>query len=88
MDIFIGNLPFSTTQEEVAQLLAEHGHVREVRVVADRDTGRSRGFAFATMTNDAEANRAIQALNGASLGGRSLRVNRAEGRGRPAGRRP
>ena len=83
MDIYVGNLPYSVTRDEVADLFAEHGHVRGVHLVTDRETGRSKGFAFVTMPDDSDARNAMEALNGASLGGRALRVNPAQGGGRP-----
>lgn len=74
--LYVGNLPFSTTEDELRDLFAQHGVVREVNVITDRETGRPRGFAFVEMEpNDAEA--AVQALNGSDLGGRTLRVNEA-----------
>lgn len=80
LDIFVGNLPFTTTAEEVGDLFRAHGLVRDVRLVTDRDTGRSRGFAFVTMPNPAEGHRAIEALNDSLVNGRALRVNVAEDR--------
>jgi RNA recognition motif-containing protein len=80
--IYVGNLPFSATEEQVRQAFAAHGTVESVNVVLDRETGRPRGFAFVEM-NRADASRAIQALNGADMGGRPLRVNEAQER--PAG---
>jgi len=82
--IYVGNLPFSATEEQVRQAFAAHGTVESVNVVLDRDTGRPRGFAFVEM-NRADASRAIQALNGADMGGRPLRVNEAQER--PQGQR-
>jgi len=80
MNIFVGNLPFSTSEEEIRALFAEYGNVESVRLITDRDTGRSRGFGFVEMESEA-ANAAIQALNGTELGGRALRVNEAQERG-------
>jgi RNA recognition motif-containing protein len=82
--IYVGNLPFSATEEQVRQAFAAHGTVESVNVVLDRDTGRPRGFAFVEM-NRADASRAIQALNGTDMGGRPLRVNEAQER--PQGQR-
>ena len=84
--IYVGNLPFSTTESELRELFGEHGTVESVNLVSDRDTGRPRGFAFVEMSN-ANAARAIQALNGKVLGGRPLRVNEAQERSSP-GRGP
>ena len=80
MEIFVGNLPFTTTRDDVGDLFRAHGHVSDVRLITDRDTGRSRGFAFVTMPNPADGHRAIEALNGSPVGGRALRVNVAEDR--------
>ena len=76
-NIFVGNLDFGATEESLRQLFAEYGAVDRVSIVTDRDTGRSRGFAFVEMPEAAEADRAINALNGFFLGGRSLNVNEA-----------
>ncbi len=75
--LYVGNLPFTVTEEELRQLFSQHGEVRSVQVVTDRETGRPRGFAFVEM-EDGQA--AIQALDGQELGGRSLRVNPARER--------
>ena len=76
-NIFVGNLDFSATESSVRALFEPHGKVDRVNVVTDRDTGRSRGFAFVEMTDSAEADRAIAALNGTDLDGRALNVNEA-----------
>lgn len=81
--IYVGNLPFTATQDEVRELFSAHGHVESVRLMTDRDTGRPRGFGFVQMRND-DATAAIRALNGKNLGGRDLRINEAEER-KPAG---
>jgi len=80
--LYVGNLPFSATDEAVRALFATHGTVEKVSLISDRDTGRPRGFGFVEMSN-ADAARAIQALNGADFEGRALRVNEAQER--PAG---
>jgi RNA recognition motif-containing protein len=77
--IYVGNLPFSTTEDELRELFEEHGAVESVKLVNDRETGRPRGFGFVEMS-DGLADSAIQALNGKDLGGRSLRVNEARPR--------
>lgn len=83
--IYVGNLPFSATEDEVRALFAAHGEVESVRLMTDRDTGRPRGFGFVQMgARDALA--AIEALNGYNLGGRGLRVNEAQER-KPMGSR-
>ena len=76
-NIFAGNLDFGATEESIRALFAQHGAVERVSLVTDRDTGRSRGFAFVEMTDSAEADRAIEALNGADSGGRAMNVNEA-----------
>ena len=76
-NIFVGNLDFSATESSVRALFEPFGKVDRVNVVTDRDTGRSRGFAFVEMTDSAEADRAIAALNGANREGRALNVNEA-----------
>jgi RNA recognition motif-containing protein len=77
--IYVGNLPFSTDENEIRTLFAQHGTVESVSIITDRDTGRSRGFAFVEMPR-ADASRAIQNLNGKDMGGRPLRVNEAQER--------
>ena len=82
--IYVGNLPFSTTDEELRALFSQHGTVESVSLPTDRETGRPRGFAFVDM-NQADAARAIQNLNGKDVGGRALRVNEAEDKPRSGG---
>ena len=72
--IYVGNLDSSTTEDELRTLFLAQGAVEKVRIVRDRDTGRSCGYAFLDMTNDGEADRAVQALDGTVLGGRTLIV--------------
>ena len=79
-NIFVGNLSFSTTEDSVRSYFEPYGTVDRVSIITDRDTGRSRGFAFVEMPNDEEAERAIQALNGQELGGRRLNINEARPR--------
>lgn len=76
-NIFVGNLDFAATESSVRSLFEPYGAVERVSVVTDRDTGRSRGFAFVEMTDPAEADRAITALNGSDLDGRALNINEA-----------
>jgi len=85
MKIYVGNLPFSATESEVRDLFAQHGAVESVALPTDRETGRPRGFGFVEMPQ-AEAAKAIEALNGFSMGGRQLRVNEAQDRPRTGGR--
>jgi RNA recognition motif-containing protein len=92
MKLYVGNLSFSTTEEALQSEFSAHGQVAEVAVITDRDTGRPRGFAFVTMSNDDEARAAIESLNGTELDGRTITVNEAKpktnvggGRGGPRG---
>ena len=78
-NIFVGNLPFSAEETSIRELFQEHGSVHSVRIITDRDTGRSRGFGFVEMPGEA-ANLAIEALNGVDFEGRPLRVNEARPR--------
>ena len=75
--IFVGNLDFSATEESLRSLFAPYGGVTSVKLITDRDTGQSRGFAFVEMTNSGEADKAITALNGQNVGGRAIKVNEA-----------
>ncbi|MGO9094032.1 MAG: RNA recognition motif domain-containing protein [Bryobacteraceae bacterium] len=76
-NIFVGNLSFGTTEDALRSLFEAYGVVERVNIVTDRDTGQPRGFGFVEMTNDAEGDKAIAALNGRELGGRDLNVNEA-----------
>jgi RNA recognition motif-containing protein len=78
--IYIGNLPFSSTEDELRAVFERHGDVASVSVITDRESGRSRGFAFVEMEDASAADDAIRALDGSELGGRSLRVNEAQDR--------
>jgi RNA recognition motif-containing protein len=78
--IYCGNLSFQSSQDEIRELFAAHGEVSDVHVVMDRETGRSRGFAFVEMATEEQAKKAIQALDGQSVGGRNLKVNEAQAR--------
>ena len=80
MDIYVGNLSFSTTEPELEEAFAAHGAVDRVKIISDRETGRSRGFAFVTMKDNDAANAAIEALNETEFMGRNLRVREAEDR--------
>jgi RNA recognition motif-containing protein len=84
--LFVGNLSFDTTENELQDAFAAHGTVTETNLMMDRTTGRPRGFGFVTMSTPEEAQKAIEALNGAQLGGRALTVNIARPReDRPPG---
>jgi cold-inducible RNA-binding protein len=78
--LYVGNLSFQTTEDELRQTFGQYGTVNTAQMVMDRETGRSRGFAFVEMADGAEAEAAIQALNGSQLDGRSLTVNEAKPR--------
>ena len=82
--IYIGNLPWSATETELSDMFAKFGSVLSVTVVADRETGRSRGFGFIEMEEVEAADKAIQALDGTDMGGRPLRVNEANRREGPS----
>lgn len=82
--LYVGNLPFSATEDAVRTLFASHGTVEKVSLINDRDTGRPRGFGFVEMSN-ADASRAMQALNGKEMDGRSLKINEAQDKPRGGG---
>ena len=77
MKLYVGNLPFSVTEDALLAQFGAHGEVDEVAVITDRETGRPRGFAFVTMRDDGEARAAMDALNGQEMDGRTLTVNEA-----------
>ena len=85
-NIFVGNLDFAATESSIRALFAPYGNVERVNIVTDRDTGRSRGFAFVEMTDAAEADRAIADLNGREVDGRPLNVNEARPKTEGGGR--
>ena len=76
-NLFVGNISFQTTESDLTSLFDPFGEITRVQIVTDRDTGRSRGFAFVEMTDDEDASKAIEALNGKELDGRALNVNEA-----------
>jgi RNA recognition motif-containing protein len=82
--LYVGNLPFNATDDGVRALFSEHGTVEKVSLITDRETGRPRGFGFVEMSN-ADAARAMQALNGADFDGRPLKVNEAQDKERSGG---
>ena len=84
MNIYVGNLPYSTTQDDLQELFAPYGEVSSTSVIMDKFSGRSKGFGFVEMPNQAEAEAAIKALNESDLNGRNIRVNEA----RPRTERP
>ncbi|CAN5702514.1 RNA-binding protein [soil metagenome] len=75
--LFVGGLPFSTTDDELADVFGAHGTVASAKVITDRDTGRSKGFGFVEFENDDEGKAAEKAMNGSDMGGRSITVNEA-----------
>jgi RNA recognition motif-containing protein len=79
-NIYVGNISFQTTEQDIDAAFSAYGQVERVQIVKDRDSGQSRGFAFVEMVDDAAANKAMEALNGADLGGRALTVNDARPR--------
>jgi cold-inducible RNA-binding protein len=91
MKLYVGNLPYDTTEAQLSDMFAAHGTPSSAKVIMDRDTGRSKGFGFVEFENDSEAKAATEALNGTDLGGRSLTVSEARprpesGNARGAGR--
>ncbi len=76
-NIFVGNLDFNTSEDDLRRLFETYGQVDRVSIMIDRDTGRSRGFGFVEMTNTEDGEKAIAALNGSQLGGRTLNINEA-----------
>ena len=82
--LYVGNIPFTATEDELRSLFEQHGSVESINVITDRETGRPRGFAFVEMDASA-ADAAMQALDGKDMGGRSLRVNEANERGAGGG---
>jgi cold-inducible RNA-binding protein len=84
-NIFVGNLNFNTGEDELRQMFEQYGQVDRVSIMTDRDTGRSRGFGFVEMTNAEDGEKAIAALNGTQMGGRTLNVNEARPKTERAG---
>jgi RNA recognition motif-containing protein len=78
MDIYVGNLPYTATEEDLTGLFAAYGPVERVKIITDRETGRSKGFAFVTLGDQSQLNAAIEALNGYDYQGRALRVNASD----------
>lgn len=84
-NIFVGNLSFNTNEDELRQLFESYGQVDRVSILTDRETGRSRGFAFVEMTSTEDGDKAIAALNGQQFGGRTINVNEARPKAERAG---
>ena len=80
MDIYVGNLPWSASDQEIADAFSQHGAVEKATIIMDRESGRSKGFGFVTMNDADEANKAIEGMNGTEMGGRNLKVNEARPR--------
>ena len=80
MNIFIGNLSFGLSEDELKQVFEEYGEVSSAKIITDKYSGKSKGFGFVEMPDDSEANQAIEALNGSSIGGRNVNVNQARER--------
>ena len=80
MDIYVGNLPYTATEEDVSDLFVEFGPVERVKIITDRDSGQSKGFAFVTLGDQSQLNAAIEATNEKDFHGRALRVNASEPR--------
>ena len=80
MKLFVGNLPFSFTEDQLHEMFAPHGNIASAQLIHDRESGRSRGFGFVEMPNDEEAQKAIDALNGRQVDGRQIAVNQARER--------
>ena len=78
--LYVGGLPFSVTDEQLEELFSRHGTVESARVISDRFTGKSRGFGFVELSSEDEAQKAMDALNGTELGGRTITVNEARQR--------
>jgi RNA recognition motif-containing protein len=83
--LYVGNLPFTSTEEELKEVFGRHGTVDSVAVITDRETGRPRGFAFVEMSEESAASDAIRALDGSDLGGRNIKVNEAQDKQRGGG---
>jgi cold-inducible RNA-binding protein len=84
-NIFVGNLPYSATEDDLRDLFGPFGEVGQVRIMTDRDTGKARGFAFVEMVQDEDSEKAIAALNGKDFGGRALTINEARPRPQRSG---
>ena len=88
MNIYVGNLPYNVSEEELRDIFSEFGEIASVKLITDKFSGRSKGFGFIEMPNNSEADQAIKALNGSSLKGRDIKVNQAQPRPKRPQRRP
>ncbi len=87
MNMYVGNLPYSVTEEDLRVAFAEFGEIASVNIIADKISGQSKGFGFVEMPSNSEADKAIKALNGTELQGRNIKVNQAKPRGDRSSRR-
>lgn len=88
MNIYVGNLAYGVTEDELRDIFSEYGEVSSANIITDRHTGQSKGFGFVEMPSNSEADQAIKALNDASIKGRNIKVNQARPRGERPQRRP
>ena len=88
MNIYVGNLPYSLTEDDLRAAFSEFGEVSSVNIIMDRMSGQSKGFGFVEMPDNSEADEAIKALNESALNGRNIKVNQARPRGERSSRRP
>ena len=88
MNIYVGNMPYTVTKDELRDMFSEYGEVSNVNIITDKFSGQSKGFGFVEMPNNAEADAAIKALNKSELKGRNIKVNQAKPRGERPQRRP
>lgn len=80
MNIYVGNLPYRLTEQQLGDVFAAYGEVSKVKIITDRETGRAKGFGFVEMTNDSDAQKAIKELDGKNVEGRNLKVNESKPR--------
>ncbi|MDW7771988.1 MAG: RNA-binding protein [Desulfobulbaceae bacterium] len=88
MNIYVGQLPYSVTEDELKTIFSEFGEISSVNIIKDKFSGKSKGFAFVDMPNNSDADKAIKALNKSTLSGREIKVNQAEQRRQKPKRRP
>ncbi len=88
MNLYVGNLPYSVTEDDLRSAFSEFGEVSSVNVISDKFSGQSKGFGFVEMPDNSEADAAIKALNGSEMQGRNMKVNQAKPRGERSQRRP